>query len=67
MLVLDGRTSGGGLITFVMQGIASHVASSERMMLVVELSEVVPPLCFANVHRPRTLTRRQGSDSAYLL
>ena len=50
VLVLDGR-AGGGLMTFVGMGIAPHVAFSEQRALVVELSEMVPPLRFANVYR----------------
>ena len=56
----DGRTS-GGLITFVRQGIAAHVASSEQRALVVGLSEAAPPLRFANVYRSQDVGTVTGT------
>ena len=41
----------GGLVTFARDGFAVHVVSSDPRVLVVELRNVVLPLCVANVYR----------------
>ena len=52
-------------MTFVRMGIAAHVTFSERRVLVVELSETVQPLRFANVYRSQDVDTVAGVGEGF--